>query len=115
METLTEEVELDSAISKERVLVFFSSDSCETCKKLLEILENIEVEIQIYKFILDKREVFCLRKKPDFAQAKSYRMIEKFEVLSVPTLILFENGIEIKRFVGLGTKEDIQKFLSLIQ
>jgi thioredoxin 1 len=105
MKTLTEE-KFDSAISREKVLICFSSSWCQPCKKVIEILEEIEGDqspsfrrsvgqFQIYKFIIDKAD----------------NMIDRFDVSKVPMLVLFENGKEMRRLVGLKTKKDIQKFL----
>jgi len=99
MRTLTEE-KFDSAISKGKVLVCFSSAWCEPCKKLIKILDDIEGELynmKLYEFSIDKMD----------------KMIDRFDVSKVPTSILFEDGQEIRRFVGSKTEKDIFKFLDV--
>jgi len=36
-------------------------------------------------------------------------LADKFKVRSIPTLILFENGKEVKRFVGIKQKDFLLK------
>ena len=38
-------------------------------------------------------------------------LAQQFRVVSIPTLILFKNGIEVQRFVGLTSKEDLKNAL----
>ena len=39
-------------------------------------------------------------------------LAEKYEVSSIPCLVLFENGIETNRSIGLKSKNDIESMLS---
>ena len=38
-------------------------------------------------------------------------LAQQFRVVSIPTLILFKNGAEVQRFVGLTSKEDLKSAL----
>ncbi len=82
---------------KEKVLVDFYASWCGPCKMLAPILEEIskEVEVQICSVDVDD----------NFDLAKSYG------VMSVPTLILFNNGVEVKRAIGLKNKDFILDML----
>ena len=82
---------------KEKVLVDFYASWCGPCKMLAPILEEIskEVDVQICSVNVDD----------NFDLAKSYG------VMSVPTLILFNNGIEVKRAIGLKNKDFILDML----
>lgn len=82
---------------KEKVLVDFYASWCGPCKMLSPILEEIskEVDVQICSVDVDN----------NFDLAKSYG------VMSVPTLILFNNGIEVKRAIGLKNKDFILDML----
>jgi thioredoxin 1 len=49
---------------------------------------------------------------PDVAVAKldideCPELAEKFGIQSIPTVVFFKNGAEVRRFVGLVTKADI--------
>jgi thioredoxin 1 len=41
-------------------------------------------------------------------------MAQKFNVRSIPTLILFKNGKEVKRFVGIKQKDFLLKEIKSI-
>ncbi len=77
---------------KERVLVDFYADWCGPCKMLAPILEKVDI-IDILKVNVDAF--------PDLAA--------NYGIMSIPTLILFENGKEIKKEIGFKTLEEIKK------
>ncbi len=87
----------------EPVLVDFWATWCGPCLRLAPILEEIATdkagELQIAKLNVDE--------SPDIAR--------RFDVMSIPTLILFKDGLPVKRFVGLQGKrillEGIAEFL----
>ncbi len=84
------------------VLVDFWAEWCGPCKMIAPILAEIASEnegITIAKVNVDE--------SPDIAR--------RFEVLSIPTLIVFNNGEPAKRLVGAKPKgallEEIGEFL----
>ena len=81
-----------SEIIKGRVLVDFYADWCGPCKMLAPILEEVEF-IDVLKINVD-----------DFQD-----IAVKYGVMSIPTLIKFENGEEVKKTIGYKTKEEIEK------
>ena len=42
---------------------------------------------------------------------QNMELAQQFRVVSIPTLILFKNGAEVQRFVGLTSKEDLKNAL----
>ena len=78
---------------KEKTLVDFYASWCGPCKMLAPILEEISKESDVRICKVDVDESFDL--------AKSYG------IMSVPTLILFNGGSEVKRAIGLKNKDFI--------
>ncbi len=85
----------ESLQSKKKVLVDFFATWCGPCKMLSPILEEIRNEIGD-DIIIGKIDV-----DENFDLARSYG------IMSVPTLLLFVDGEESKRIIGLKSKQDI--------
>jgi len=77
------------------VLLDFMADWCVPCKAMGIILAELEKE---YDFVLDKINV-------DKMSSVAYF----YNVLSIPTLILWVNDIEVGRLVGAQSKANILK------
>ena len=84
------------------VLIDFWAEWCGPCKMIAPILEEIAVEqenIKIAKVNVDD--------SPDLAR--------RYEIMSIPALIVFENGEPAKKLIGAKPKgallEEIGEFL----
>ena len=77
-----------------RVLVDFYADWCGPCKRLGAILEEIN-DIDILKVNVDLFQ----------------NISNKYGVMSIPTLIIFDKGNEIKKSIGFKTKEELIEIL----
>lgn len=75
------------------VLVDFFATWCGPCKMMAPVLDEVAAEVS------DRGAVY----KVDVDQSPS--LASRFEVMSVPTLVLFENGEVAKRFVGMQPKQ----------
>lgn len=81
---------------KEKVLVDFYANWCGPCKMLAPELERVESNIKVIKIDVDEFE----------------ELSREYGVMSIPTLILFENGKETKRNIGFMDKDKIQQFIN---
>lgn len=84
--------------SKGKVLVDFNADWCGPCQMLEPILEEFADEnkdIKVISVNIDDEDILA----------------EQYEVSSIPCLVLFEDGEEIKRTVGAIPKAKIEKFV----
>ncbi len=82
-------------ISKGVVLVDFWAPWCAPCKRIAPILEDIATEmksfVKVCKLNVDEHQKYA----------------QQYSIQGIPTMILFKNGKEVKRIVGLQTKENI--------
>ncbi|MFC1721760.1 thioredoxin family protein, partial [Patescibacteria group bacterium] len=87
--------------SSQPVFVVFVVDWCTSCRTLLPILEEFssEAEGQVLVFSID------VGKYQDIAA--------RFDIKSLPTLVLFREGEEIDRFSGLRSKDLLHEMLNL--
>ena len=92
---LTNTDDFSSLISENKILVDFYADWCGPCKMLAPVLDST-TEIDVLKINVDEF--------PDLAA--------KYGVMSIPTLILFENGQETKKGIGFKNLDEIKKMIS---
>ena len=81
--------------SKEKVLVDFYADWCGPCRMLGPILDEISKDHTVYKVNVDNES--------DLAQ--------NYGIMSIPCMIVFQDGKEVNRLVGLHPKADILELL----
>jgi len=86
--------------SKTPVLVDFYAQWCPPCRLLAPILEELVEELK-GKIKIGKLDV-----------DKNQSIASQYGVMSIPTLILFKNGKEEKRIIGLRTKEELKRELT---
>ena len=88
----------DSTIKENSVvLIEFWATWCNPCKQLNPILEEIDVENDI---IVAKVDVDA-----------EHALANKYGITSVPTMIVFENGLPAHNIIGAMPKHKLQKEL----
>ena len=81
------------------VLVDFWATWCGPCQMLAPVLEQAEAELNSIAEVA----------KVDVDQ--NPQLAAQYGVMSIPTLILFKDGKEVKRYSGFMQKQDILKFV----
>ena len=99
--TTEEEFKTEVLESKIPVVVDFWATWCGPCQTLSPTIEELDNEyshkIKFVKIDVDKDNKFAIA--------------SKYSVRGVPTLIIFKDGIEKSRSVGLHSKDEIIKML----
>ena len=84
--------------SKKKVLVDCYATWCGPCKMLGPVIDSLSEENDEYEFY-----------KLDVDDAEE--VSREYGIMSIPTLLVFENGELVNKSVGLISKEDLKKLL----
>ena len=87
------EKDFDETIGNGRVLVDFWASWCGPCKVLGPLIDQLAEE---YKGRVTVAKVDVDSEK---------KLAQRHGVMSIPTVVLFEDGVEKERFVGIQPKE----------
>lgn len=90
------EKDFNKLIEKEAVVDFYAT-WCGPCKMFGPIFEEVSnsSDINFIKLDVDK----------------SREIAREYGVMTIPTIILFKDGKEVKRYTGFIPKEEFMKFL----
>ena len=91
-----DEKNFDDTIKNKTILVDFWAAWCMPCKMLAPVLNELAAELPRDKYI-GKVDV---EKYPNLSN--------RFKIRGIPTMILFKNGKEIERIVGVKTKATLK-------
>jgi thioredoxin 1 len=97
---ILDEENFDEVIKAGITLVDFYADWCGPCRMLSPILEEISDEMKD-QAAFGKLDI-----------ERNQKIAGNFQVTSVPTLILFKDGKEVNRLVGLRDANGIKDFIS---
>ena len=90
----------NEAISKGRVLVDFWAGWCMPCKMVAPVIEELAVKYEgsatVAKVDVDRETVLAGR----------------FDIVSIPTVIVFQDGQEMKRLIGVQSREKYESLLT---
>ena len=92
-EITTANFETEVLKSEKPVLIDFWATWCGPCMRQGPIVEELAEE----GYAVGKVDV-----------DQNMELAQQFRVVSIPTLILFKNGAEVQRFVGLTSIEDLK-------
>ncbi len=84
--------------SDKKVLVDFNAEWCGPCKMLKPIIEEFAESndnVKVVSINIDDAD----------------ELAEKYSVFSIPCLVVIEKGKEVKRNVGLISKDDIESLI----
>lgn len=87
-------------ISTGVTLVDFYADWCGPCRMIAPIIEELSTDFD-GKAKIAKLDI-----------EKAQEVTSEFQVTSIPTIILFKDGNEVKRIVGLRDKETLKSLIS---
>ena len=88
---------LEDLVQNGVYIVDFYADWCGPCKMMGEVLEQMD-NVNVIKINTDTH--------PELAQ--------KFGVMSIPTIVFFKDGEEVKKEIGFKPKEELERILSEI-
>jgi thioredoxin-like negative regulator of GroEL len=80
-----------------KTVFYFTADWCGPCKRVRPIVQELIKEGYFFQII-------------DVDIEKE--LVQKFEISSVPTFILFKNEKSIKRVSGAQTKNQLEDFIN---
>jgi thioredoxin 1 len=82
-----------------KTVYYFTADWCQPCKKTRPIVEELNREQTVAGF-----QIIDVDDNPE--------LVSTFKIQSVPTFILFEDGVATNIVVGGQTKEELVNFIN---
>lgn len=82
-----------------KTIYYFTAEWCQPCKRTRPIVEELNREQTTAGF-----QIIDVDDNPD--------LVKNFGVQSVPTFILFDNGVQKKRVIGSQTREQLEELIN---
>lgn len=83
--------------SREPVLVDFHADWCQPCRAMAPTIDALTLEftgrVNVRQIDIDDNQ----------------QLAERYEITSIPTLLLFKDGQVVRRFTGITSREDLAR------
>ena len=98
VEITTENFDSEVVNAQGKVLVDFWASWCGPCRMLSPIVDQVageRTDVKVGKVNVDEQT----------------KLAEKFQIMSIPTLLVFENGKLTNQSVGLVPKEQVEALL----
>ena len=98
IEIISSDFQKEVINSDKAVLVDFYANWCSPCSMMSPIISAIAEEnenIKVVKIDVDKNQDLAM----------------KYDVMSIPTMLIFKKGIITKTFIGITDKAEIEKEL----
>lgn len=98
IEIMSNDFDKEVISSDKTVLVDFYANWCSPCKMMAPIIGSIADEnenIKVVKVDIDKNQDLAI----------------KYDIMSIPTIMIFKNGVVTKNFIGVTDKSEIEKEL----
>ncbi len=80
-----------------KTVFYFTADWCQPCKKVKPVVEAMKREGFEFQMI-----------DVDYEQL----LAEQFQIKSIPTFILLEDGKELNRVTGAQTRSELENFIN---
>lgn len=77
-----------------KTLIYFSAAWCQPCKTLSPIMEQVGKQVPVIKVDVDAQKQYAA----------------DFGIRNIPTVVLVENGKEVRRFTGVKSLNEILNF-----
>jgi len=75
----------------------FTASWCQPCKMLAKTLEDINTKMPIEVFDIDERQEVAMQ----------------YGIRGVPTLVMLDGDVEVKRFSGMKMKNELTEWLGV--
>lgn len=98
LKVTSENFEEEVLNSNKTVLIDFYANWCGPCKMLSPVVETVAKENENIKVV-----------KIDVDTAQDLAI--KYQVMSIPTLVVIKNAQEVKRTVGVVSKSEIEEMV----
>lgn len=95
------ENEYKEIIKNNYTLVDFYADWCGPCKMMGRVIEELSSEIDYINFIKINVD-------------EESKLASELGIVSIPTIMIFKNGMLIKKVVGFTSKEELKQYIESV-